>query len=755
MQGAPYADDMSVISEPLENNGLMAGSQRRGKLFFVGASCVNLVANSGVVVSPSQGSPPPYQFGVFEFDPRAGELRKQGMKLKLQGQPLDILTMLLERPGEVVTREDLQKRLWASDTIVEFDHSLNAAIKRLRDALDDSAETPRYVETLARRGYRFIAPVDSPAMPQAASAKAALRGPLWRYKVWSAFAAIAALAAFGLFKYSIRKKPAEPLQTMQFTRLTTSGKAFCAAISPDGRYVAYVTGDLEAQSLRVLQVPTRSDIGIAPTEGLYFGGPTFSKDGNYIWYTRFEKPGLANVYVVPVLGGPERKILADADGPPALSPDGNRLAVVHADSRRDECALIVANQDGSGVRKLSTHRHHDCYSLAGAAWSPDSKTIAIGAGISGVAGHMMNVVTIEAEGGAERSIGSERWFDVEQVAWLADGSGLIMNAQQSSSLPLQLWQLSYPGGRARRITNDLNGYPSGVVGVTSDSSTLIAVPMDMLSNLWIAPQGEVSRARQISFGTARDGLAGLDWTADGRIVYGSLATPSPELRVMNADGSHSQPLMSGTMPGLYASACPDGRYIVFSSYPSYRTGSFDIWRADPDGANPKQLTRGTDNLQPSCSPDGKWVVFVGGPRLWKVSIDGGAPTRLTDYDARSAAISPDGKWVAAVNVEGDRWNIAVVPFEGGQPWKTIYYTAANAGFNALRWTPDGQALVYIDTRKSVSNLWAQPLTGGPPKQLTDFKSELIFDFAWSRDWKQLALARGTVTSDVVLIRNFR
>ena len=113
-------------------------------------------------MNPSQGTPPPYRFGVFEFDPRAGELRKQGMKLKLQGQPLDILTMLLERPGEVVTREDLQKRLWTSDTIVEFDHSLNAAIKRLRDALDDSAETPRYVETLARRGYRFIAPVQVP-----------------------------------------------------------------------------------------------------------------------------------------------------------------------------------------------------------------------------------------------------------------------------------------------------------------------------------------------------------------------------------------------------------------------------------------------------------------------------------------------------------------------------------------------------------------------------------------------------------------
>ena len=112
-----------------------------------------------------QGSPRAYRFGVFEFDPAAGELRKQGMKLKLQGQPLDILAMLVERPGDVVTREDLQKRLWDSDTFVDFDHSLNAAVKRLRDALDDSAETPRYIETLARRGYRFIMSVDSPATP--------------------------------------------------------------------------------------------------------------------------------------------------------------------------------------------------------------------------------------------------------------------------------------------------------------------------------------------------------------------------------------------------------------------------------------------------------------------------------------------------------------------------------------------------------------------------------------------------------------
>jgi DNA-binding winged helix-turn-helix (wHTH) protein len=168
---------MYVIHEHGKNNGLTARSQMRERLLL---SRFRHVLNSDQfwsVVGKSSASSQAYRFGVFEFDPAAGELRKQGMKLKLQGQPLDILAMLLECPGEVVTRENLQKRLWATGTFVDFDHSLNAAINRLRDVLDDSAETPRYVETLARRGYRFITPMDSPSMPVQIEIEGALAAP--------------------------------------------------------------------------------------------------------------------------------------------------------------------------------------------------------------------------------------------------------------------------------------------------------------------------------------------------------------------------------------------------------------------------------------------------------------------------------------------------------------------------------------------------------------------------------------------------
>lgn len=117
------------------------------------------------------------RFGVFELDLSAGELRKSGVRLRLQGQPFQVLVLLLERAGEVVTREELQQKLWASDTFVDFDHSLNTAINKVREALGDSASSPRYVETLARRGYRFIAPVQTNGLPEAASGQSAMATP--------------------------------------------------------------------------------------------------------------------------------------------------------------------------------------------------------------------------------------------------------------------------------------------------------------------------------------------------------------------------------------------------------------------------------------------------------------------------------------------------------------------------------------------------------------------------------------------------
>ena len=135
-------------------------------------------SRSGVAVNTSSSVPPTLRFGVFELDPRAGELRKKGMKIRLQGQPVEILAMLLQHPGETVTREELQKKLWAADTFVDFEQGLNNAMKRLRAALDDDAESPHFIETLPRHGYRFIGSVNGAERRPAAETEATRSSPV-------------------------------------------------------------------------------------------------------------------------------------------------------------------------------------------------------------------------------------------------------------------------------------------------------------------------------------------------------------------------------------------------------------------------------------------------------------------------------------------------------------------------------------------------------------------------------------------------
>jgi TolB protein len=234
---------------------------------------------------------------------------------------------------------------------------------------------------------------------------------------------------------------------------------------------------------------------------------------------------------------------------------------------------------------------------------------------------------------------------------------------------------------------------------------------------------------------------------------------------MGQDGTDQKQLTAQAATNLDPWATPDGRYIVFSSTRRGASRSLrSIWRMDTDGGNLKLLTEGQGDRSPQTSPDGRWVVFhtarTSSHRLWKVSIDGGEPVQLTDKLTSNPTVSPDGSLIACWYRDDDQkpdtpTKAAIVPFAGGDPVK-VFDVPSGVNITAgLRWTPDGRSLTYIDTTGGVSNIWSLPLDGSPPKQLTDFKTDQIFWFDLSRDGKQLALSRGTQTSDVVLIKDFR
>jgi TolB protein len=456
------------------------------------------------------------------------------------------------------------------------------------------------------------------------------------------------------------------------------------------------------------------------------------------------------LYQVPVLGGTTKKLLENVTQI-SFSPDGKRFGFIRRYASEGEDAVIVVNADGSGEQRLVKRKHPDFF-LSGVAWSPDGQTIACPAG-GFIGGYYRSVAVVNISDGAQKILTSHRWYAVERVAWLPDGSGVITTAQERAGDQFQLWQISYPEGEARTLTNDLSDYH--LVSLSADASALVTVVSDITSNIWLVPNGEWSNGRQLT-SSKSNGIGSTALLSDGRIIYESRIGGNSDLWIMDADGRNQKQLTDDAYDDRYALATPDGHHVVFLSA---RPGS-QLWRMDMDGSNAKRLTD-SPAMGTSISPDGKWVAYMtfgpGGFSIWKVSIDGGEPVQITSKYSLSPAISPDGELIACYYLDERTGvqKIALIPFAGGEPVKMFELQVVEPGPYPVRWTPDGRALTYIVNRGGVSNIWIQPVDDSPARQLTDFKSDRIFSFDWSRDGKWLALSRGPEQRDVVMMSDFR
>jgi Tol biopolymer transport system component len=412
---------------------------------------------------------------------------------------------------------------------------------------------------------------------------------------------------------------------------------------------------------------------------------------------------------------------------------------------------VVADADGSNERKLTTRTGHEWFASRGVAWSADSSFIACGAG-DDRKNPQMTMVVVNVKDGSAKDLTAQRWDSIGRAAWLSDGSAIVFSASDSGTTAArQIWQISYPGGEAHRITHDLNSYVD--VSLTADSNVLVATQTDITSSIWAGT--DITRATQITSGRD-DGAAGVTWSPDGRIVYISSASGNTEIWVMKADGAEQKQLTNDTHTKFAPAVSPDGRYVV---YVSEHVG-VHLWRINMDGSSPTQLTNGNYDTKPRISPDSQWVVYSsyssGKLVLWKVPLGGGSPEQLTNVSSSDPDISPDGKLIASFH--NDAQNVArlvVFDFAGGDPMKTFDLPQTVHWSMGVRWTPDGRGLTYVDKRGSVTNLWLQPIDGGRAKQLTEFKGEGILRREWTRDGRQVALVRGTPRSDAVMIASFR
>ena len=769
------------------------------------------------------GAPIELRFADFELSLRSGELRRNGVKIKLQEQPFQILVLLLQQRGEVVTREDLRQKLWTANTFVDFDNGLNIAVKKLRTALGDDPDAPRYIETLPRRGYRFVAPVTAyefrgegsseifdailppasaahgpsrsepaPGMrpdlklvkpdaaptgqmgasalaPESSSSFPIVEDRRLKAKLVGVAVMIAALAggaAFGAYKLLTRKALAPDTHNMTIRPLTDHGEAIYAGISPDGRLLAYVRRDGE-RSLRVKEVAAGSEVTVVPAQtGFFAGGVTFTPDGNYLYYIHFDptNSNLVNVYRVPSLGGATRQIVRDVASAVTFSPDGKRMAYLRALREKGESQLMVANADGSGERAIVRREFKVEGPFPNPSWSASNNLIALGTlGRDRTAS--IEVFTPDGQ----PVNGFSLPLLVGDVAWAPGLSGLffIGEGKSTGALP-QIWFQPYPSGQPFKVSNDLNTYRS--LSITTDGQSLVTTQERGAAAIYVADSPAVLNDK-IDWKLApisNEQATGYDlsWTPAGKLLQGDAAYHVYETA---GDGSGRIDLLERDDLAYAPTACGAGDVIVLTRVLENHQPT--VWRLNVATGELKQLTFGRGEEFPSCTPDGKWVVYRGllatdsVGHILRVSIDGGAPVELAHGGVVSPLVSPDGTLVVYVRSDGKglgtkrKW--VVQGLESGAIVREFEVPLNDNGLTAqqLGWTPDGRAFTFVhNTTGNAQNVYMQPLSGGAPVQLTHFDSEpaMVAAYAWSRDGKKFAITRARYNdTDVVMFSNFR
>ena len=594
-------------------------------------------------------------------------------------------------------------------------------------------------------------------------------GKLWANKIVYLVVLLVPLIAGLVLIYAVKLRKSQPrtrfLQNITISRVTNEGNVETAAISPDGTHVAYTLEENGKRSLWTKHIETGNRVQlVSPQESPAMTVSTFSSANNVYYSVSDQSNPQGALLQISAQGGSPKKLVSGVSTPVALSHDGRYLAFVRRLVKTDE--LFVADSDGSNERLLLRVDQPNWLGNSSPTWSPDDSILAIGFGSedrneSTGRNLGMTPILISVTDGKMKPLAHSRWMEIGRISWLNDGSGLLFVAQRLALSPRQLWQIAYPRGESRPVTNDLNSYDINSLTQTRDGSRVLAVQSSDVSNIWIATVGQSGSEKAVTTLKAdSEGSRGLTWTVDGRIVFDANVNGRAGLWSINAEGGEPSALINNETEDIAPESSKDGQRLIFGSY---RAGHMQVWQAALDGTNQRKLTSepgGVANF--SVSRDGRWVVYAplsGGIR--RVSIEGGQATELiAEGSIGYAQISPDGKLVAYFlnDAQSLKPKIGIINFDTGGLVKTIDLPS-NSQPNAhdylfhrgWHWSPNGQDIVYINTVNGVSNLWSQPIDSGVAKQITDFESERILTFAFSPDGRRIALARTRSASNAVLI----
>ncbi len=720
-----------------------------------------------------------FSFGAVLYEMATGAMPFRGdasgviFDAILHKAPMAPVRLNPELPLELerIINKALQK-----DRELRYQHAseIRADLKRLKREMESDptvAERPRdsaVTNALPPSGESNLpgpGPVSAGSISSVAMAEA--RRHMFVFLTIAVMALTLVVAAgFGIYKLLQRSAPPMDTRRISIRELTDHGQAVSfAAVSGDGRTIAYDRREGEGKSLRIRQIATGSEVTVVPSQTGYFGGgATFTADGNYLYYTHSDptNPVNFNLYAVPVFGGTSRQIVGDIGSRISFSPDGKRMTYLRY-LANGESHLLTANADGSSETNIFPQPGQSGeFPLGEPSWSGSTNLLAISARAM-AENRFYSILVLTPDGKEVKRFSPP--MEVLSVEWMPDGSGLFfIGAERATGLREQVWFQPYPSGEALKVSNDLNTYYS--LSITADGRTLVTTQERPQATIYVGDSPAVLNDKVewklTPISTEQATGYELSWTAAGKLLQKDLGKRA---YVTDPDGSNRTRLLQSNPLVQTAVACGLGDMVILPVFTEDNLQQ--LWLLNTGTGAMKRLTSDILDRSPSCTPDGKWVVYQGFVatdglgHIFKIQTEGGAPVQLAAGQVNSPSVSPDGTLVVYRRWEGQgpatKTKIVVQRLDGSTPVQETDVSSDSNAFG-LGWTPDGRAITYLRTVGSATHLFMQPLAGGSLVQLTHFEAEpsAIVAYAWSRDGKKIAITRARNNdTDVVMFSGFR
>ena len=694
-----------------------------------------------------------YEFQDFRLDVGERELRRGGTPVPLTPKAFHLLKILVENHGHIVDKEKLISEIWAG-SFVE-DGNLAVSATALRKALNDSASNPTFIETVPRRGYRFVAdvteskvdvPNDIPdSLPERHSDERVhvgrhvtfLRRPYQRY---ATVLITVLVAAAGITAWYAQKKLAGPSLTSPIlsspfaaSKLHSSSD-IRIAMSPGGDRVAFTdeAGGMRSVWLRTLDSGENIQI-VPPSNDLYYD-LAFSQDGNTIYFVRRPRESHSDLalYRVSSSGGIPVIIHAAPLDWISVSPDDKQIAFIQCNYKPDDfCALFTMDADGQNKKQLVSRP--GSIQLVGSHFSPDGKSIAFLSGRGGGSEPGFELAQVNLESGEETVISPQRFYEVSNMKWLPSGAELLLTVREYEDGTSSIWKVSVPDGEATRVTKDAANYQE--INLDRAATKMAAVQMENDFNIFVETDDDLAKLT-----TAKE----ISIAPNDRFIY---STFGGDIWSIDARGGERRQLTTGAAGDFSPKPSLDGRYIFFTSN---RSGSQQVWRIASDGSNPVQITK-TGGRPCGVTPDGKWLYYQSFERrLGRISTDGGDefPLNYTSRVTRPAC-SPDGSFIAYFFLD-KTFKIGILNTADGSVVKTMEYGDGKALPGRLAWSSDSRTLNYVMHKDGATSLWKNAMDAENPTLLRDLGSDEVRDLAVMPDGR-VAFVRGKWIHNAVLL----